>query len=219
MFCHISNSLHFLPLGYWDSLLRCGGRYYLEVVHQSYAIASISCWQGTGILWQYGWRILGWTRLEAGMLVRRLLQQFRQETIRSYIRAVKIGMERKESQELSQDSECEAKRKASSLILMAWMTRWTLIRPAEPEHSGGAYRCYQRSLASKNEQLVIISLRSGTTLYFVVWPVKYIKLFIVELCRGVRREVRLEEPIELNFLKYTILESSKSIKYQRLRGK
>lgn len=41
------------------------------------------------------------------------------ETIRSYIRAVKIGMERKESQELSQDSECEAKRKASSLILMA----------------------------------------------------------------------------------------------------
>lgn len=53
------------------------------------------------------------------MLVRRLLQQFRQETIRSYIRAVKIGMERKEGQELSQDSECEAKRKASSLILMA----------------------------------------------------------------------------------------------------
>lgn len=40
---------------------------------------------------------------------------------------------------------------------------------------------------------------------------KYIKLFTVELCRGVRREVRLEEPIELNFLKYTILESSETI--------
>lgn len=48
-------------------------------------------------------------------------------------------------------------------------------------------------------------------LCFAACPMKCIKLFTVELCREVRRgEVMFEEPIELNFLQYTILGSYES---------
>lgn len=123
-------------------------------------------------------------------------------------------MERKEGQEIRQGAECVGKRKASHLILTAQLTHWQKIRPTEPEHSRGAWRCHQRILTSTNEQL-IISPWTKNTLYFVVWPMKYIELLTVELCREVRRG---EATFEKNWIWFSTIYCSRELWKYSVRG-